>query len=222
MRKILLTNILILLVLCAHAQSAKDKTSYITNPSFESGTSGWVSEGLQAQSNNSFTKKSGSVYMEKWVSSGNYVGNASIYQIIKGLPNGIYQLTVAAQNLNQNSTSQKCKGVYIYADDQQTSVYTPDDYSVTFTNITGEVEIGFMANGATGNWIAVDNFRLSLIGEVDPQKVIDEISRLVEEAEKIPTDVIPDNIASALQSAIAAGKLITTTAKGPERFEKLH
>ena len=221
MRKILLTNILILLVLCAHAQSAKDKTSYITNPSFESGTSGWVSEGLQAQSNNSFTKKSGSVYMEKWVSSGNYVGNASIYQIIKGLPNGIYQLTVAAQNLNQNSTSQKCKGVYIYADDQQTSVYTPDDYSVTFTNITGEVEIGFMANGATGNWIAVDNFRLSLIGEVDPQKVIDEISRLVEEAEKIPTDVIPDNIASALQSAIAAGKLITTTSADSEMQKAL-
>lgn len=197
-----------LLAFCANAQSATDRTSYITNPNFESGVNGWVYESLQAQSNSSFTKKSGSVYMEKWVPTGNYVGNGSIYQTITQLPIGIYQLTVAAQNLNQSSTSQKCSGVYIYADDQQTSVYTPDDYSVTFTNITGEVEIGFVAKNASGNWIAVDNFRLSQIGEVEKETVMEEVNRLLEEAEKIPTDIIPTHIASALQAAIAAGKLI--------------
>ena len=61
---------------------------------------------------------------------------------------------------------------------------------------------------ATGNWIAVDNFRLSQIGEVEKEKVIEEVNRLLEEAEKIPTDIIPTHIASALQAAIAAGKLI--------------
>ena len=208
MKKILLTNILMLLAFCAKAQSATDRTSYITNPSFESGANGWVCESLQAQSNSSFTKKSGSVYMEKWVPTGNYVGNGSIYQTITKLPIGIYQLTVAAQNLNQSNTSQNCSGVYIYADDQQASVYTPGDYSVTFTNITGDVEIGFVAKGATGNWIAVDNFRLSQIGEVEKETVMEEVNRLLEEAEKIPTDIIPTNIASALQAAIAAGKLI--------------
>lgn len=197
-----------LLAFCANAQSATDRTSYITNPNFESGVNGWVCESLQAQSNSSFTKKSGSVYMEKWVPTGNYVGNGSIYQTITQLPIGIYQLTVAAQNLNQSSTSQKCSGVYIYADDQQTSVYTPGDYSVTFTNITGEVEIGFVAKNASGNWIAVDNFRLSQIGEVEKETVMEEVNRLLEEAEKIPTDIIPTHIASALQAAIAAGKLI--------------
>lgn len=197
-----------LLAFCANAQSATDRTSYITNPNFESGANGWVYESLQAQSNSSFTKKSGSVYMEKWVPTGNYVGNGSIYQTITQLPIGIYQLTVAAQNLNQSSTSQKCSGVYIYADDQQTSVYTPDDYSVTFTNITGDVEIGFVAKNASGNWIAVDNFRLSQIGEVEKETVMEEVNRLLEEAEKIPTDIIPTHIASALQAAIAAGKLI--------------
>ena len=210
MKKILLTNILMLLAFCAHAQSATDRTSYITNPSFENGTNGWVCESLQSQNNNSFTKKSGSIYMEKWVPSGNYVGNGSIYQTITQLPIGIYQLTVAAQNLNQSNTSQNCSGVYIYADDQQASVYTPGDYSVTFTNITGDVEIGFVAKGATGNWIAVDNFRLSQIGEVEREQVLEEVNRMVEEAEKIPTDIIPTNIASALQAAIAAGKLINT------------
>ena len=197
-----------LLAFCANAQSATDRTSYITNPSFESGANGWVCESLQAQSNSSFTKKSGSVYMEKWVPTGNYVGNGSIYQTITQLPIGIYQLTVAAQNLNQSNTSQNCSGVYIYANDQKTDVYTPGDYSVTFTNITGDVEIGFVAKNASGNWIAVDNFRLSQIGEVEKETVMEEVNRLLEEAEKIPTDIIPTHIASALQAAIAAGKLI--------------
>jgi hypothetical protein len=208
MKKILLTNILMLLAFCANAQSATDRTSYITNPNFESGVNGWVCESLQAQSNSSFTKKSGSVYMEKWVATGNYVGNGSIYQTITQLPIGIYQLTVAAQNLNQSNTSQNCSGVYIYANDQKTDVYTPGDYSVTFTNITGDVEIGFVAKNASGNWIAVDNFRLSQIGEVEKETVMEEVNRLLEEAEKIPTDIIPTHIASALQAAIAAGKLI--------------
>ena len=197
-----------LLAFCANAQSATDRTSYITNPNFESGVNGWVCESLQAQSNSSFTKKSGSVYMEKWVPTGNYAGNGSIYQTITQLPFGIYQLTVAAQNLNQGSTSQKCSGVCIYANDQKTNVYTPDDYSVTFTNITGDVEIGFVAENASGNWIAVDNFRLLKIGEVEKETVMIEVNRLLEEAEKIPTDIIPTNIAAALQAAIAAGKLI--------------
>ena len=146
--------------------------------------------------------------MEKWVATGNYVGNGSIYQTITQLPIGIYQLTVAAQNLNQSNTSQNCSGVYIYANDQKTDVYTPGDYSVTFTNITGDVEIGFVAKNASGNWIAVDNFRLSQIGEVEKETVMEEVNRLLEEAEKIPTDIIPTHIASALQAAIAAGKLI--------------
>jgi len=70
------------------------------------------------------------------------------------------------------------------------------------------VEIGFVAKNASGNWIAVDNFRLSQIGEVEKETVMEEVNRLLEEAEKIPTDIIPTHIASALQAAIAAGKLI--------------
>ena len=112
MKKVLLTNLLMLLGLCAFAQT--DMTSYITNPSFENGTNGWVCEGLGAQTNSEFIK-SGNTYMEKWVSWGTPVGNASVYQTITQLPIGEYKLTVAAQNLNQNSTSQKCSGVYIYA-----------------------------------------------------------------------------------------------------------
>lgn len=204
-----------LLSFCAYAQSNTDKTSYIINPSFENGTNGWVCEGLSAQTNAEF-RKAGNTYMEKWVSKGNSVGDGSIYQTISKLPIGIYKLIVSAQNLNQNSTSQQCRGAYIYADDQQTNVYTPADYSVTFTNIIGEVEIGYVAKGATGNWIAVDNFRLTQIAEIESGVVQEEVNRMVEEAEKIPTDNIPTDIASALQSAITAGKLINTTSADKE------
>lgn len=75
-----------LLAFCVSAQTGTDLTSYITNPNFENGTNGWVCENLQSQSNSSFTKKSGSIYMEKWVQTGNYVGNGSIYQTITELP----------------------------------------------------------------------------------------------------------------------------------------
>ena len=215
MKKLLLTNFLMFLTFCAHAQSNTDRTSYIINPSFENGTNGWVCENLSAQTNSDF-RKAGSTYMEKWVSKGNSVGDGSIYQTITKLPIGIYKLTITAQNLNQNSTTQKCSGAYIYANDQKTDVYTPADYSVTFTNIIGEVEIGYVAKNATGNWIAVDNFRLTQIGDVESGIVQDEVKRMLEEAEKIPTDIIPTNLASALQSAITAGKLINTTSADTE------
>ena len=211
MKKIWPTNILMLMAFCASAQTETDQTSYITNPSFENGTDGWVCENLQSQSNNSFTKKSGSIYMEKWVPTGNNVGNGSIYQTIAQLPIGVYKLTAAAQNKDESSSLQKCSGAYLYAGALTIDVDIPSDYSVTFTNILGEVEIGFVAKNATGNWIAVDNFRLSRIGDVDKSTLTNEVHRLLAEAEKIQMDIIPSNIATALQAAIDAGNLITET-----------
>lgn len=211
MKKIWLTNILMLMAFCASAQTETDQTSYITNPSFENGTNGWVCENLQSQSNNSFTKKAGSIYMEKWVPTGNNVGNGSIHQTITQLPIGVYKLTAAAQNKDESSSLQKCSGAYIYAGALTIDVDIPSDYSVTFTNILGEVEIGFVAKNATGNWIAVDNFRLSRIGDVDKSTLTNEVHRLLAEAEKIQMDIIPSNIATALQAAIDAGNLITET-----------
>lgn len=186
-----------------------DYTSYITNPSFENGgTKGWTSESLAVQTNTSFTKKAGTTYLEKWVSAGNKAGNASIYQKIK-IPNGVYKLTVAAQNQNQNNKTEKCAGVYIYAGDQQETVYTPDDYSVKFTSIAGEVEIGFKAEGATGNYVCVDNFRLYLIGKVDNAAIVAEIQRIVEGGKALQASMMSAKAAADLASAISLGEAIT-------------
>ena len=187
MRKFLLTNLLLLASLCIFAGVSEDNpedcTSYIVNPSFENGTDGWQSANLQSQSNNDFPKKAGSNYMEKWVSSGNAVGNGSASQVLSGLPIGKYKLVVGAQNLDQSNKTAQKTGAVIYAGDQKTNVYTPDDYSVYFTYISGEVEIGFKATNAQGNWIAVDNFRLYRIGEVEIELLIPELNKIIADAE---------------------------------------
>ena len=160
-----------------------DATQYIKNPDFESnGTNGWTVSSLQSQTNTSFSKKHGNVYLEKWTSQGNVVGDGSVSQVVKGLPAGKYRLTVAAQNLSQNSTTRRNKGACIYAGEARTTVYTPKDYSVDFICISGQVEVGFLAENAQGNWLAVDNFRLYQIGEVDDSIVRATVNTLAEQA----------------------------------------
>ena len=187
MKKFLLTNLLLLTTLCIFAGVSEDNpencTSYIVNPSFENGTDGWKCANLQSQSNDDFSKKAGSNYMEKWVASGNAVGNGSASQVLSGLPIGKYKLVVGAQNLDQNNKTAQKTGAVIYAGSQKTNVYTPDDYSVYFTYISGEVEIGFKAENAQGNWICVDNFRLYRIGEVEIELLIPELNKIIADAE---------------------------------------
>ena len=186
-----------------------DCTSYINNPSFEdNGTNGWTQVSMQSQTNSSFTKKAGTTYVEKWVDKGQKVGNASIKQLVS-LPNGQYKLTVAAQNLNQNSTSQKCEGAWIDAGDQKTTVYTPADYSVVFTCISGEVEIGFKGEGATGNWLCVDNFRLYQIGVVGADEVIAELQRIIAEGEALQQSMMSTKTATDLSTALNTAKSMT-------------
>ena len=182
--------------------------TYIVNPNFEKSTNGWTVDNLVGQTNSSFTKKSGSTYLEKWTSSGS-VGDGSVKQTIT-LPNAIYKLTVAAQNYTQTSASTKNSGAYIYAGNQQEPVYTPADYSVTFTSIAGEVEIGFVAEGATGNWLCVDNFRLAQVGYVDAEAAVAELTRLASDAEALQPNMMSNAVATTLQQAIDAAKLITT------------
>lgn len=183
----------------------------IENPSFENGTKGWTIDGLVTQGNAEFKQKAGSTYVEKWVSKGNAVGNASARQVLRNVPKGKYKLTVGAQNLNQNNTTQKCEGAWIYAGNNKTVVYTPADYSVEFTSLVGEVEIGFVAEGAKGNWLALDNFRIEKIGDVNGADVVDEIQRVLNDAVALQPQMMSKSAADNLSAAIALGNAITET-----------
>ena len=221
MKRLFTPCFLLLLAVAGFAQTASeenpiDKTSLITNPSFENNTNGWTCESLSHQGNDSFTKKSGSYYVEKWTASGSTVGDAMAKQVLKNVPIGKYKMTVAAQNLSQLNTTKKNTGAYIFAGNQQEPVYTPADYSVTFTNIMGEVEIGFVAQGATGNWLAVDNFRLYQIGEITAEEVVEELNRIIGNAESLQSNMMSTATATALQQAITNAKAITVSSAEAE------
>ncbi len=155
-----------LLLLCTLTVAAQtDYTSRITNPSFESGTAGWEYTSLSTQDNSVFSIKSGSIYLEKWTGRGGAVGSASLSQTITGLAPGNYELRVAAQNIQEDTPNAAQTGTYIFAGDARTTVTVRDNYTVAFDYVSGAVTIGFVAENASGNWIAVDNFRLTKVGD---------------------------------------------------------
>lgn len=148
----------------ASIENPIDNTSLIVNNSFETKLQGWTNTNFQTQTNTSFTLKQGTTYVEKWTSKGGAVGDADISQTISSLQMGIYQLKVAAQNIQEASPSKKYDGAWIYANSAKLPVYKRSTYTLTFTNIENDVTIGFLANGAKGNWIACDNFQLYYVG----------------------------------------------------------
>lgn len=85
-----------------------------------------------------------------------------VYQNVT-LEKGVYVLTALAKNNNG------AEGVYVYAGDQDSEPVSGagSDYSVQFEVMSDNtsVEIGFRTEeGCSGNWQAVDNFRLALVG----------------------------------------------------------
>ena len=183
-----------------------DWTDLITNPSFEDGTDGWTVDGMGTQGNSVFSIKAGSTYLERWTGKGNKVGDGSVVQTLKDLPLGRYQLKVAAQNIQEDASSRAQKGAWIVANGDSLLVTTRKQYTLTFTNIENDVEIGFVAKGATGNWIACDNFRLYYIGGTD-EDYRTKLSEYIEKANKLKEqwlqmrDVAPEELTDAIKHA---------------------
>ena len=139
--KFLLASVLLGSSLVVMAQT--DFTSRITNPSFESNFTGWTYSSMQTQTNSIFDIKAGTVYLEKWTGKGGAVGSCSVSQAITRLQPGNYELTVAAQNIQEDTPNAAQTGAYIFAGDQQTTVTVRNNYKVAFDFVAGSVEIGF-------------------------------------------------------------------------------
>ena len=196
----------------SHAVAEINKTSLISNSSFEGGIGGWNTLQMKKQTNTSFTHKAGSVYLEKWVGSGSRAGDAHAFQTIKSVPNGRYRLTVAAQNVQQNSMA-KQTGAWIVANDSRVEVNAAGDYTVEFTVIENQATIGFEAVGATGNYLSCDNFRLYLLDDdiailrTELQSRIDEAEDLLEQRLALNT---PSEGIDEFQQVIDAAKAENT------------
>lgn len=143
-----------------------DITSLIVNPNFETGNAnGWTNVGgFASQNNTAFTLKNATFYMERWQESGNWA-NLRLSQRIINIPNGIYQVRAAALN-NPNTTG----GAFVFANEQRVEVFTEKEYSVLVTVTDNQLEFGYHVV-LGGNWVAVDNFRISYISDGSPYMV---------------------------------------------------
>ncbi len=201
-----------LLATAAAAQAQTDVTdTYMQNPDFEARYAGWLDEGstkgavggFTHQTSADFEGKSGEVFMEKRVSSGK-VSNVRISQILNNMPTGTYTLTVSAQNIKQSDTSATQTGAFLFAGDAETEVSQAGDYSVTFAVIDGRVKVGFKTEGATGNWVCIDNFRLYRLDD-DMEGIHTALQTLIDEGEETLGD---GATAQELQTAITNAKAL--------------
>lgn len=144
-------------------------TEAIKNPSFEEAlTVGWEIVGtFQRQTNTSFDPfKVGTYYAERWISGGGSLTNLRLAQTVKNIPNGVYLLTVSAHAMQQLNTSFP-GGAFVFANEATTEVFERKDYSVTAQVTENILEIGFEV-AESGNWVAIDNFRLSYVSDGSP------------------------------------------------------
>ena len=149
------------LILLTLFSTSTVKAQYVKNASFEEGLKDWTYSNLESKDNKTFPLLEGDLFVEKWVSSSSHVGNFNLQQTLKNLPVGEYTLTIAAQNAKESTPNVEQTGAWIFAGDSTKNVWKVADYSVTVVVLDGELTIGFRGQGATGNWVACDNVRLT-------------------------------------------------------------
>ena len=155
---LVLSMLMLFVGLGVNAQT--DMTYRISDPDFEQeGRSQWKTNSFGRQGNSDFKLKHGNYYREVW--SGGTAGDSYIYQDLANMPVGTYTMTMTCQNIKQSAPSQVCTGTWIYANDQKTNFNVPGDYTVTCVVIDGNLRIGAEVKNCTGNYVCIDNVRLS-------------------------------------------------------------
>lgn len=202
--------LLFLLIYFLSTNAQTDVTSKIVNPNFDGlSFAGWQQQGMQFQTNDEFSGKANYAYVERWVSKTGNLPDTYIKQTITGLTKGRYMLTVSAQLIKQESTT-AATGGYVFADWQEVNVTTAKDYTLTFDVLTDDVTIGFKVENATGNWMACDNFRLSLVSS-DVSYMRMGLSNLITKANGLVSQSMDNAVKSALETAISNARNYTSS-----------
>ena len=182
-----------------------DCNDLLQNPSFEKGFDHWANNGMQTQDNTAFAGKDGNLYVEKWVSAGNAVGDGSVTQVIEGLPLGRYMLKAHAQNIQEGNTAATQQGASLVGNLNTTAVSANADYTLLWTNIEADATVGFVAEGATGNWMGVDNFQLYYVGNA-LSDLRAELQNYISRAQSVQGLKMEASVRSALETAISNGQ----------------
>lgn len=211
-------NLLTLAValLCAGSTWAEDypqdMTSYIKNPEIN-GANGWTTE-KPGGGNGPLLGDSSFEYWNETAANGAF----DYYQVITGLPNGKY--TVSAEMYNstngvQGAIFSATSGVYatnnkdvtvyklVDVDGEQLLRYTTDVISVA----NGTLRIGVKnVTKMTARWFVADNFKLTLVADLDLAEYIEGYQNALTVANSIidADEKMAPSIKAALQAAISA------------------
>ena len=139
-------------------------TSLVTNGTFESNVNGWNATGGFQNSNRANNQKGAfsGYFWENWNGSAK---TNKMYQSVSDIPNGTYKLNICAFV----NTVDADKGQYVYANDNNTYVYTttPTAYTVYTYVDDGTLEFGLKQDAAIANWMGIDNVSLEYCGASD-------------------------------------------------------
>ena len=195
----LLALLAFILIAPTNAQSWNEMTSYVTNPNFNGSTDGWVvnyngntAQNYGYQSAN-YSNSSEGVYIsgfaEAWRQNngggwggwggwgdwdnGQYLGNGSIYQLVKNLPAGTFRLEADVIAVDQGGRNNPVSGVFLYITDSKNEATTevatdnerPKHFTVELETGENEITIGIKTESANANWMAIDNIKLYWQGE---------------------------------------------------------
>lgn len=137
-----------------------DATEWLKNPSFEEQLAGWTNNGFQTQNNTGLASKVDTYYCEKWVSAGNKLPNAEIYQEVQ-VPNGTYSISFVAF-ATQNGVGST--GAYCYVNDTEFEFGDESAYLFDAVVTNKVLKIGVKTVSTEANWVAFDNFALEYKG----------------------------------------------------------
>lgn len=144
--------------------------AYVTNPNFNSSTSGWTcttgaqNKALAKNKQGAFTGN----FFENW-NPGAFTGK--IYQRIENVPNGTYELSMAAF---ANTINEAQNNAAVYANGKKTYLTSTDPilYSVKVFVEDNTLEIGLEQYEAVANWVGIDNISLKYFGAEDVSEVL--------------------------------------------------
>ena len=170
----------------AQNTAGANMTGAIINPSFEwVSNDGWTStNGGGYATNKNFGARTGDIFVERWTGAPGTLSDGSFLQTITALPKGKYKLTAEMQNLEQGNGDADGEGYYLVANDDAKAVATAGETVEveTYVGEDGNITIGTKIEGCTGNWVCVDNFRLTLL-EPGAEPEPDAIEGIADNAE---------------------------------------
>lgn len=199
----------------------EDVTNLVTNPTFDTGIKGWTST-TKAQNNGTATNQAGAFtgrYYENW-NPKPYTGK--MFQKIKRLPNGVYQVGIAAfvQTFDKNNATNKKQYVYANNDKTYLTKGEPTAYTILTSVEADTLEIGLAQDSTITRWMGLDNVTLKYYGNslVSYQYLAQMVNAELNAID--PDDVYAENYADDVRTQTATAASATTKDDAFKAYKK--